>query len=82
MDTACVDLKSFDGHMTTSDTIAVENEITNNMYQRSELDYPLYPYRKYTPCFGILINATARFGRGNFFPVAIRINRNATAKEA
>ena len=39
MDTACVELKFFDGSMIAIDTIAVENEIANNMYQRSELDY-------------------------------------------
>ena len=42
MDTACVELKFTDGSMIVIDTIAVENEIANNMYQRSELDYLIY----------------------------------------
>ena len=42
MDTACVELKFADGSMIAIDTIAVENEIANNMYQRSELDYLIY----------------------------------------
>ena len=36
MDTACVELKFFDGSMIAIDTIAVENEVADNMYQRSE----------------------------------------------
>ena len=42
MDTACVELKFDDGSMIAIDTIAVENEIANNMYQRSELDWLIY----------------------------------------
>ena len=42
MDTACVELKFLDGSMIAIDTIAVENEISDNMYQRSELDYLIY----------------------------------------
>ena len=42
MDTACVELKFNDGSMITIDTITVENEIADNMYQRSELDYLIY----------------------------------------
>ena len=42
MDTACVELKFDDGSMIAINTIAVENEITDNMYQRSELDYLIY----------------------------------------
>ena len=42
MDTACVELKFDDGTMIAIDTIAVENEVTDNMYQRSELDYLIY----------------------------------------
>ena len=38
MDTACVELKFVDGSMISIDTIAVENEVADNMYQRSELD--------------------------------------------
>ena len=32
MDTACVELEFDDGSMIAIDTIAVENEIANNMY--------------------------------------------------
>ena len=42
MDTACVELKFFDGSMIAIDTVAVENEVADNMYQRSELDYLIY----------------------------------------
>ena len=42
MDTACVELKFIDGSMIAIDTIAVENEVADNMYQRSELDYLIY----------------------------------------
>lgn len=42
MDTACVELNFDDGTMIAIDTIAVENEIADNMYQRSELDYLIY----------------------------------------
>ena len=41
-DTVCVELKFSDGTMIAIDTIAVENEIADNMYQRSELDYLIY----------------------------------------
>ena len=42
MDTACVELKYSDGSMIAIDTIAVENQVANNMYERSELDYLIY----------------------------------------
>ncbi len=42
MDTACVELKFSDGSMIAIDTIAVENEVADNMYQRSGLDYLIY----------------------------------------
>lgn len=42
MDTACVELKFAKGSMIAIDTIAVENVIADNMYQRSELDYLIY----------------------------------------
>lgn len=42
MDTVCVELRFSDGSMISIDTIAVENEIADNMYQRSELDYLIY----------------------------------------
>ncbi len=42
IDTACVELKYSDGSMISIDTIAVENEVADNMYQRSELDYLVY----------------------------------------
>ena len=42
IDTACVELKFDDGSMIAIDTIAVENEFADNLYQRSELDYLIY----------------------------------------
>lgn len=42
MDTACVELHYSDGCMISIDTIALENEVADNMYQRSELDYLIY----------------------------------------
>ena len=42
METACVELKFTDGSMIAIDTIAVENELADNMYQRSELDWLIY----------------------------------------
>ena len=42
MDTTCVELKYSDGTMISIDTIAVENEIADNMVQRSELDWLIY----------------------------------------
>ena len=41
-DTVCVELKFSDGTMIAIDTIAVESEIADNMYQQSELDYLIY----------------------------------------
>ena len=41
-DTVCVELKFSDGTMIAIDAIAVENEVADNMYQRSELDYLIY----------------------------------------
>ena len=42
MDNCCVELKFADGSMIAINTIAVENEVADNMYQRSELDYLIY----------------------------------------
>ena len=42
MDNACVERKFLDGSMIVIDTIAVENGVADNMYQRSELDYLIY----------------------------------------
>lgn len=42
MDTACVELRFFDGSMISIDCTAVENEVAHNMYQRSELDWLIY----------------------------------------
>ena len=41
-DNCCVELKFTDGSIIAIDTIAVENEVADNMYQRSELDWLLY----------------------------------------
>ena len=42
MDTACVELKFLDGMMFAIDTIAVEDEVAANRFERSELDYLIY----------------------------------------
>lgn len=42
MNTACVELKFANGSMIAIDTIAVENEVADNIYQRSELDWLIY----------------------------------------
>lgn len=42
MDTACVELNFADGSMISIDCTAVENEVADNMYQRSELDWLIY----------------------------------------
>ena len=42
IDTACVELRFADGSMISIDCTAVENEVADNMYQRSELDYLIY----------------------------------------
>lgn len=41
-DTVCVELKFSGGTIIAIDTIAVKNEVADNMYQRSELDYLIY----------------------------------------
>lgn len=42
IDTACVELKFADSSIISIDCTAVENEISSNMYQRSELDYLIF----------------------------------------
>ena len=42
MDSGCVELKFSDGSMIAINCTAVENEVADNMYQRSELDYLIY----------------------------------------
>ena len=42
MDTDWVELKFDDGSMIAIDTIAVVNEVADNMYQQLELDYLIY----------------------------------------
>ena len=42
IDTACVELRLEDGTLLSIDCTAVENEVANSMYQRSELDYLIY----------------------------------------
>lgn len=39
LDTACVELHLEDGTLLSIDCTAVENEVANGMYQRSELDW-------------------------------------------
>ena len=42
IDTACAELKFADSSIISIDCTAVENEISSNMYQRSELDYLVF----------------------------------------
>lgn len=42
MDTSCVELRFEDGSMISIDCTAVENEVADNLYERSELDYLIY----------------------------------------
>ena len=42
MDTACVELCLEGGTLLSIDCTAVENEVANSMYQRSELDWLIY----------------------------------------
>lgn len=42
MDTGCVELCFADGGMIAIDCIALENEVADNLYERSELDYLIY----------------------------------------
>ena len=42
MDTTCVELRLEEGTLLSIDCTAVENEVANSMYQRSELDYLIY----------------------------------------
>ena len=42
MDTACVELRLEEGALLSIDCTAVENEVANSMYQRSELDWLIY----------------------------------------
>ena len=42
IDTACVELKLADGTLISIDCTAVEIEVVDNMYQRSELDWLIY----------------------------------------
>lgn len=42
LDTACVELRLDDGTLLSIDCIAVENEVANSMYQRSEREWLIY----------------------------------------
>ena len=42
MDTGCVELQFQDGSMISIDCTAVENEVADNRFQRSELDYLIH----------------------------------------
>lgn len=42
LDTACVELRMGDRTLLSIDCTAVENEVANSMYQRSELDWLIY----------------------------------------
>ena len=42
MDSACVELVYSDNSVISIDCTAVEDEVADNLYQRSELDYLIY----------------------------------------
>ena len=42
MDSGCVEMKFSDTRMISIHCTAAENEVADNMYQRSELDYLIY----------------------------------------
>ena len=42
IDTVCVELKYSDGSMISINCTAVEDEVTNSRFQRSELDWLIY----------------------------------------
>ena len=42
IDTACVELVFDDGKQISIDCTAIENEVADNRFQRSELDYLIY----------------------------------------
>lgn len=42
MDTGCVELQVSDGTMISINCMAVENEVTDNRFERSELDWLIY----------------------------------------
>ena len=42
IDTACVELVFDDGRQISIDCTAIENEVADNRFQRSELDYLIY----------------------------------------
>ena len=42
LDIACVELRLDDGTLLSIDCTAVEKEVANSMYQRSELDWLIY----------------------------------------
>ena len=42
LDTACVEMRMDDGTLLSIGCTAVENEVANSMYQRSELDWLIY----------------------------------------
>ena len=42
IDTACVELKYSNGSMISINCTAVEDEVANNRFQRSELDWLIY----------------------------------------
>lgn len=42
MDTACVEQRLEEGTLLSIDCTAIENEVANSIYQRSELDWLIY----------------------------------------
>ena len=66
MDTACLELHFSDGSMVAISTIAVENEVADSMYQRSELDWLIYnkpmEYAQLHPLHESEVNPSRRQG--------------------
>lgn len=54
MDTACPELKVADGSMIFFDTIVVENEVADDMYERAELDYLIC--NEHVACADLILN--------------------------
>ena len=70
IDTACVELKYADGSMISIDTIAVENEVADNMYERSELDWLIYVTEKFVNMGNIeLYEGVLRYEKADYPPI-------------
>ena len=76
MDTVCVELKFADGSMIFIDTIAWENEVADNMFQCSELDWLIYnkPLDEYSGRFWTAIPVT-QYRKSAFVDTAVLVHR-------